>query len=154
MKNHPIITSIEVGSKFRYLWLKYVVGVSLGVHCARCLKGEYSQHINKDLKQSRDFSLDEAPALAYYLCGVASPYSWEKNFHLAFRYKKGSRIRIAEHGISVKIEDAERIDILPVDLDKINSPHKDNKRYVTCRNWQFAHQFKELFLKETPPLFP
>ncbi len=31
--------------RYRYLWLKYVVGFDPRYHCARCLVGEYSQLI-------------------------------------------------------------------------------------------------------------
>lgn len=142
---YPIIRGINVYSKFKYLWLKYVNDVNLNVHCARCLLGEYSENITKDLTSNQDIILNEHEAKAFYLCGVAAPSCWENNFHLAFIYKKGSIININEHGISICIQDAERIDIQPVDMDKCTSKHKDNKRYNTCRNWQFAHQFIEIF---------
>lgn len=143
--NYPVVNNIDINQKFNYLWLKYVNDVNLNVHCARCLKGEYSEMIFNELETGKDINLNEHEAKVYYLCGVAKPSCWDNNFHLAFVYKKDSTIEIEEHGISIKIQDAERIDIVPVDLEKSKSKHKYSKLYNTCRNWQFAHQFIDMF---------
>lgn len=144
MRN-PVIKQIKVNSKFKYLWLKYIYGVNLNLHCARCLLGAYCKDINIETESISNIKLDEYPAKAYYLCGVAKPTRWENNFHLAFIYKKGSTIEIDEHGIYVKIKDAKRIDIAQVDIEKSPNPHKYDKKYNTCRNWWFAHQFIDMF---------
>ena len=134
-----IIKKMEVERPFKYLWLKAVKYVDLSKHCARCLIGNYDNRINSDTKVVHDVELNDGDI--YYLCGVAFPYKWENNFHLAFRYKDGSNIEYSNNGITVKIKDAER---LPID-SKYNNPldkHIHNKAYYTCRNWQFANYFE------------
>ncbi len=41
-----VIEKLVLRRKYRYLWLKYVQGIDLGVHCARCLVGAYSKAVN------------------------------------------------------------------------------------------------------------
>ena len=134
-----IIKEITVNGNFKYLWLKTVKDVDLSQHCARCLIGDYDNRINNGTKEEHDIKLNDGDI--YYLCGVAFPYKWGNNFHLAFRYKDGSNIEYSNNGITVKIEDAER---LPID-SKYNNPldkHIHTKAYCTCRNWQFANYFE------------
>lgn len=143
IKMQPKILHIEQTRKFRYLWLKYVTGVNLDRHCARCLKGYYSDQISPRVSTRLDILLDEYQAEYFYLCGVSSPYRWENNFHLAFRYKAGSTIDVNEKGIHVKIVDAEKIDI--VRRDTYDHPMGDKPEYYSCRNWQFAQQISGEF---------
>lgn len=132
----PTILHIEQTRKFRYLWLKYITGVSLDRHCARCFRGYYSDQISARVLSRTDILLDEYQAKYFYLCGVSSPYRWEDNFHLAFRSKPGASIDVNEKGIRVKIADAERIDI--VRRETYDHPMGEKPEYYTCRNWQFA----------------
>lgn len=134
---HPVIESLEIHGRFNFLWLKYVTGVNLNLHCAKCLKGEYSSAINPAAGNVYGHILDEHEAHYYYLCGVSKPYKWANNFHLAFKYQPGSVIRVNRCGISVVIRDAEEIIIKPVPAD-FEHRYKDNPGYFTCRNWQFA----------------
>ena len=120
------IKEIKVNNKFRYLWLKYIMKTQLSVHCAQCLVGEYSEKINPNIGEKHKIQLDEAPAKAYYLCGVSSPYNWNKNFHLAFIEKEGETININENGIEIIIENAKRIPITQEDIDW-NYKHANKK---------------------------
>ena len=133
------IQTLTVTKPFRYLWLKSVVGVNLSVHCASCLKGEYYPGLNRHTKTANNIILDNG---IYYLCGVSTPYNWYNNFHLAFSYEPGSNIHFSEKGISVDILDAK---ILPISEKFIDSTHRfaNVKAYRTCRNWQFAHYYKQ-----------
>lgn len=54
---------------YKYLWLKYVTGTNLSVHCARCLLGEYEERIKAYMRSIYNLELRDAPV--YYLCGVA-----------------------------------------------------------------------------------
>lgn len=137
-----IINRMKVESKFMYLWLKYVNGVDLKVHCAKSLLGEYSKKISTSTKEiDEPIELNEAECKAYYLCGVSKPYNWSKNFHLAFKEKDGARISIERNGILIEIENAEEI---PISAEYINplDPNANKKAYYTCRNWQFAYMMK------------
>lgn len=132
--------NLQVTSKFKYLWLKYVTAVNLDVHCARCLVGEYSKAIKADIPNPQFLALNEHPANIFYLCGVASPYRWQNNFHLAFRAAEGETFQVNELGISVTVKNAERIPITGEAIAVVNHPKKHLADFNTCRNWQFANQ--------------
>lgn len=136
------IKELKVESPFRYLWLKYITGVNLSVHCAGCFKGVYSQKINPKITSVQNAELNECETNIFYLCGVANPYNWNKNFHLAFKTKEGSMIDYTSNGIHIIIENAEQ---LPISMDDINTSlkHADQKEYYTCRNWQFANYLRK-----------
>ena len=139
------IKNIEITKPFRYLWLKYINGVNLDVHCANSLLGFYSKKIDKKIGIYSDITLDEFEPKILYLCGVAFPFVWDNNFHLAFREKQGAIIKYSNNGISLEIENAE---ILPIDKSYIDLNHKKAKfkSYNTCRNWWFANYlFKNIF---------
>lgn len=138
----PIIEKIEVMSQFRYLWFKYVSGVNLDQHCAKCLLGEYSKKITHTMTSGADVTLDEEISEYYYLCGVSSPYRWSNNFHLAFKYSEGNSIEINRKGIYIKVMNAKEIVIKPISPDNIH-PKKSDRLFFTCRNWQFANMISE-----------
>ena len=133
------IKKISITGDFRYLWLKTVVDVDLNQHCAKCLIGEYDNRISEAKKKAEvlDMELEDQ---VYYLCGVANPFVWSNNFHLAFRPLDGSSIIYSTNGITIEIEGAER---LPISVDHIDTTHPKAKfkTYHTCRNYQFAHWF-------------
>lgn len=131
------IKKISITGDFRYLWLKTVVDVDLNQHCAKCLIGEYDKRMSAALKDATDLELEDQ---VYYLCGVAEPFVWSNNFHLAFRPCEGSTVVYENNGISIEIEGAER---LPISIDHIDTTHPKArfKTYHTCRNYQFAHWF-------------
>ena len=134
------IKHMNVNKPFKYLWLKKVEDIDLSVHCAKCLVGQYIDAINTKQKAYTDIELQDG---IYYLCGVALPYKWDNNFHLAFKYSKGSQITYDSNGISVVIQDAIQ---LPIDEKYIdtNNAKARFKTYRTCRNWQFAHYLNTL----------
>lgn len=129
------IVTLEVSAPFRYLWLKEVRGVDLSVHCAKCLLGTYSKAVSSRTEYVEDVPLKDC---VHYLCGVSKPYNWSKNFHLAFRPCEGSIVVYSSNGVSVVVQDAER---LPIDESWVDEsdPNSKKKPYRTCRNWQFAN---------------
>ena len=131
------IKKMSVTAKFRYLWLKNVTGVNLAQHCAKCLGGQYEKGIGGDTKEITDRTLDGE---IYYLCGVAVPYNWNNNFHLAFERCEGSTVEYESNGIAVLIENAKRLPVVP-DYIPADDPNAHKKAYSTCRNWQFAHYY-------------
>lgn len=133
------IMKMTVDSKFRYLWLKTVDRVLLSCHCAKCLVGEYDKNINNNVKHIENLKLDNK---VYYLCGVASPYKWENNFHLAFKPQEGSFINYSSNGITIQIKDAIQLPISEKYID-ISNKRACEKPFYSCRNWQFAHYFKK-----------
>ena len=139
-----IIKKLENNRNWMYLWGKYVTGVNLGFHCAKSLEGYYSKKIYKDKASESDIKLDEYNSNIFYLCGVSKPYKWNENFHLALRYKEGNNIVINRNGLYLEIENAEELPII-FDINKCNHKNKHNKNFATCRNWQFANIYKDLF---------
>lgn len=135
------IKEINVTGKFRYLWLKYINGIDLTNHCAKCLLGTYSKKISNTTVDANDLVLDESEAVVYYLCGVSTPYNWNKNFHLAFKEKEGSSVKVDYNGIEIELENAERILFSKDDIDLLD-PNANKEVYATCRNWQFAHHLR------------
>lgn len=108
--------------------------------------GSYSKKINKHRRIEKNIVLNECNSETFYLCGVAKPYKWEKNFHLALRYKKGSKITISKKGLNLEIENAEELPI-NFDITKCNHIKKFDKKYSTCRNWQFAYLYQDMIRK-------
>ena len=132
------IKSMTVTKPFKYLWLKSVRGVNLDQHCAKCINGQYDKRLGAHVRQLKDESLTEN---MYYLCGVALPFKWANNFHLAFRHKEGSVLTYESNGVAVVIENAERILFSEADIDW-TLPQSRNKAFSTCRNWQFANWYE------------
>lgn len=137
----------------KYLWMKYVHGASLGVHCAPCLKGPYSKafgaargseaFVNAVLGTGAGLTtrlpveLVEHPYRFLYLCGVSKPYVWDKNFHLAMRHAPGSILEVERQGVVIRVENVEEVII--VDRGTYDHPKANDRTFVTCRNWQFAY---------------
>ena len=138
-----LIEELIVKKKFQYIWLKSVRDVDLTKHCANCLIGQYDPRINKKTSVAYDLKLDDEDI--YYLCGVSEPYNWNNNFHLAFRYKKDSRIVEEKNGITVIIKDAERLPI----SSEYNDINIRDKAFTSCRNWQFANYFERVIKNDS-----
>lgn len=136
------IKKVQISAEFRYLWLKTVKGVDLTQHCAKCLIGEYDTRINATMKEAADIELQNE---VYYLCGVAYPFVWVKNFHLAFMPAEGQNLRYESNGIMIEIEGAAQ---LPISEDYVDYtyPKAYLKSYRTCRNYQFAHWYSKNIL--------
>lgn len=135
--------TLVVHEPFRYLWLKYVTGTNLNRHCAQCLKGEYSERIPTEPGIYRDIALDEQPAKILYLCGVSKPYNWNRNFHLPMIAAEGESFRHSHLWITVEVLNARPLPIETKAMHEIAHPKLGDRKYHTCRNWQFAN-FLEL----------
>lgn len=127
---------------FRYLWQKRVFGFNSGVHCAQCLRGSYEQRFGRDMPANEAISVDYPDGAILYFCGVATPYRWADNLHLAGRAVEGDQpepIEIELHtGDTLTVTGLRRIafdDAAAVRL----FPNKGRK-FLTCRNFQFAAQ--------------
>lgn len=136
------IKKISVTGKFKYLWLKYINGIDLTNHCAKCLLGTYSKKISNTTTEATELILDESEAVVYYLCGVSTPYNWHKNFHLAFKEKAGSSVKFNHNGVEIELENAERILFSQEDVNPTD-PNANKAVFATCRNWQFAHNLRK-----------
>ena len=146
-KNHtdmqyPTLELFRTTEDFRYLWLKYIEGFDLSNHCAKCFVGKYSQYFRiggAPVKHAVGLRLFESKARYYYLCGVTTPFRYEDNLHLAFRYEKGSQVVYNDGRTQIVIEDAVQIEIKALP-DYSLHPCGYLSQYNTCRNWRFAYQ--------------
>jgi hypothetical protein len=141
---HPTIT-VQHNGRWKYTWLKYVQGVNLDHHCIRSLQGPASKKVSTNVLvkgKVRDITatLDEAPANAYYLCGISDPYVWEHNVHVAFTYAEGQTFTVEARGMTVVVQDGERVAIYASAVPA-SDPHILDREYTTCRNYQFAHWY-------------
>lgn len=128
---------------FLYMWLKKVHGFDPSIHCAQCLKGSYFKEMNKHFQSGVDIELpDLAPGEIYYLCGVATPYKWARNFHLAFKAGNYEINGPLYTGAEFVVDDAE---IITFDDKAARELYPDKgPKFLTCRNFQFgAHHFKQ-----------
>ena len=138
-----IIEEFKTDASWKYFWGKYVTGVDLSVHCARCLLGEYESAFGAGTKRLHNLQL-KPKSKVFYMCGVSSPFVWEKNFHLAVMESKGGVVEVERNGVRVKIVDAKELPIV-FNADECTDYRKRFPRYATCRNWQFATLYRHLF---------
>lgn len=137
---YPTIRIFETRQRFRYLWAKYVTGINLNVHCARCLLGDYSKKVAPD-KCIINTVFDEHQSKYYYICGVSTPYVWANNFHVAFEFCPNNILDYDDGNTHIVIENARQIPIKSQDYR--SAKFGNNRSYTTCRNWQFAYQIKD-----------
>jgi hypothetical protein len=123
---------------FRHFWLKRVVGFYPGQHCAGCLKGSYVEGVvGVDMPAAIDLQFGAAAGELFYLCGVASPYQWARNAHLAFRAMPGSLARLTLfNGGLVTVANA--APVLFTDAQALEFYPGKGTAFLTCRNFQFG----------------
>ena len=125
---------------FMYFWGKHIKGFDNTKHCARCLKGGYDKVISKDMALNEPFDI-QFHAQAFYLCGVAKPYCWDNNFHLALVPGDETIIKKTYNGIIVLVEGVKEFKFSGVNA-VVKYPEY-GKEYITCRNFQFGVSFFE-----------
>lgn len=137
-----IVEQFKTDRRWMYFWGKYVRGVDLSVHCARCLLGDYEPAFKAATKSLENVPLRSGEKV-FYLCGVSTPYVWAENFHLAVIESIGDVVEVQRHGVYVKIRDAME---LPINFDysECTDSRKSIASYGTCRNWQFATIYGDL----------
>lgn len=123
---------------FRHFWMKRVVGFYPSQHCAGCLKGGYVEGVvGVDMPAAADLQFEATAGDLFYLCGVASPYQWANNAHLAFRATPGSLACLTlfngglvtvANAAPVRFSDAQAREFYP----------GKGRAFLTCRNFQFG----------------
>lgn len=132
---------MESTEQFQYLWLKKVEGFNDTVHCARCLIGEYSKAFGLKMAAGEAVLLPYEEGDILYFCGVAKPYKWDNNMHLA------GVIEIGHPAIELVLHTGHKMTVAGVRPIGINAesaerlyPHLP-KAFLTCRNFQFGVQY-------------
>lgn len=142
------ITKLNIKGNYRYLWLKYVNGINLNTHCAKSLLGDYSKLIKSSIKEYNDIVLNEYEDYKFiYLCGVSVPFNWEANIHTVLVDKKGSKAIYEDEYLYIEVEDAELLENT-FDITKCDHTKAKFKTYNTCRNWQYAYVYRDLFKED------
>lgn len=134
-----IATTTPLDKAFRYFWMKSVRGFSPSQHCARCLIGSYVKQVGLDAVPHAPLTIPGVAGDVFYLCGVAKPYKWANNFHLALRVAEGCEATEPLYcGGTVIASGFERI---PFDARVATERFPDlGAAYLTCRNFQFGAQ--------------
>lgn len=99
-------------------------------------------HLRVDREAKRQTILLPAasPPLAWYLCALPIPRSWERNAHLAAEHAPGQTWErdSLESGLGVRLQNARPIigwseNSIPADAEM-----RQARLYRTCRSWQFG----------------
>jgi hypothetical protein len=124
---------------FKFFWAKHVIGFDNTKHCARCLKGSYEKLISVSMPLNKYIEIPQTGD-ALYICGVASPYKWANNFHLALQDGDGIIERVLYNGIKLTAIGKElEFDAAPAFIKY----QRYGKEFTTCRNFQFGVWFYE-----------
>jgi len=124
----------------KYTWAKYVEFFDDTNHCAKCLKGRWPREINETMPANTDIHLPLAEGKPFYICGVAYPWNYHHNMHLAVIGKAGAEARLELYtGDELIVKDAERY-YFDEKAARELYPHK-TEEYLTCRCFQFGVQY-------------
>jgi hypothetical protein len=127
---------------WKYFWAKKVSGFNPDVHCARCLIGPYEKKISTRALVNVEVDLTGySVGDIVYVCGVASPYKWANNFHLAARvtegYDKGEyAVGSMASGDQFFLRGAAKIPFTAEAAERAFAGR--GKDFLTCRNFQFG----------------
>jgi hypothetical protein len=122
--------------------MKHVTGFDPAVHCARCLRGSYEKLVGTGMIMNEPIPLLVRAGAALYLCGVSTPYRWEKNLHVAVEPHEGSVVSVKSYaGDIITFHGAREIQFDDA-AARARFPDK-GEEFLTCRNFQFgAHHFQ------------
>jgi len=123
-----------------YTWAKYVDYFDDKNHCAKCLQGKWIKDINHRMETNKDIVLHLKEGKPFYICGVAYPWNYNNNMHLAVIGKEGAEARLELYtGDILIVRDAEQY----MFNDKKARELYPNlsEQYLTCRNFQFGAQY-------------
>ena len=135
-----ILSDRSVFQGWKYFWAKNVRGFDPSVHCARCLIGSYEKKIGTRAPVNTEVDLiNHNVGDLLYVCGVAQPYKWANNFHMACRVT-GSMQDVAADlmagGDAFIVRGAAKV---PFDAETAQRQFAGRgKDYLTCRNFQFG----------------
>lgn len=126
---------VEDPRGFKHLWLKSVVGFNPTCHCFHCLVGRREPRVFPRMAPGTTVPLDPSEAKFFYLCGVAYPWSWDNNLHLAVRVEPGSSTTaFAYNGCEFTVRGGVAVPIPALPDGFEGRP----KSFTTCRNFQFG----------------
>lgn len=127
---------------WKYFWAKNVKGFNSDLHCARCLVGSYIKPICTRAPVNTEVDLpNHSVGDLIYVCGVAQPYRWANNFHMACRVTGESGDVAAgpmAGGDTFMVRGATRVEFDASTAERSFAGR--GKDFLTCRNFQFGAQ--------------
>ena len=124
----------------KYTWAKYVDAFDDKNHCAKCLKGEWPRKINEKMLANQDLLLTLEEGKPFYICGVAYPWNYKNNMHLAVIGRKGAVAYLELYtGDKLVVTDAERYFFDETAARKLYPGYSED--FLTCRCFQFGAQY-------------
>jgi len=124
----------------KYTWAKYVEVFDDENHCAKCLKGKWPRVINENMAANVDIHLPLEEGKPFYICGVAYPWNYKNNMHLAVIGKEGAEARLELYtGDILIVKDAERYYFDDKVARELYPEYSEE--YLTCRCFQFGAQY-------------
>lgn len=135
---------------WRHFWGKKVVAFDDRFHCARCLVGSQERRVHTATPVNVDIPLPNLKAGdVFYICGVASPWEWANNLHLACRVVPeqntlftSSKTPVPNASVLSYVGDRVTVTgaiLLPFGDGIARRHYPDRDRgFLTCRNFQFG----------------
>lgn len=126
---------------YKFFWAMTVVDFDPTEHCQKCFIGTRLRTIKADMPVNQTFDLMIDEGTYVYFCGVSDPYIWSKNFHFACRVTQSASDRYELpmlNGQKMFLRGAGQVKFDERAAQKL-FPEKGRK-YLTCRNFQFAAQ--------------
>ena len=135
---------------WRHFWGKKVVAFDDRFHCARCLVGSQERRVHTATPVNVDIPLPNLKAGdVFYICGVATPWEWANNLHLACRVVSEQNTlftppKALAPKASVLSYVGDRVTVtgailLPFGDEIASKRYPDRDRsFLTCRNFQFG----------------
>lgn len=127
---------------FKYLWMKKVYDFNDQYHCAKCLVGPYIGGFHPKMLAEYKTTVRSPVGSILYFCGVAEPFDWKNNFHLAVQAVPKEEKCVGVHrmynGFQLVIENAAVI-LFDDQVARKMYPEK-SERFLSCRNFQFGAQ--------------
>ena len=138
-----MVMRLEIKKSCEFFWLRRIEAVDISQCCMKCFLGTSDNRVFGASKKAPtvieiEIGSDDNlfPPIAYYLCGLAKNWVYEKNTHVAFNPAAGEKVEIANAEISLLITGAKQIHFADY---KPKATGFFTQRQRDCRNWIFAN---------------
>lgn len=136
----PVRIEIESREKYGILWLAGIRHLNLTEHCLKTFGECDRPRVDRNLRRQTVLLSAGSPPIAWYLCALPIPWSWERNAHLAFEHAPGETWEgnALVPGLGVRLANARPIESWGEHSIPADAPLRQARLYRTCRNWQFG----------------
>jgi hypothetical protein len=136
----PVRVGINAAAPYAIMWLAGIRNINLEKHCLESFGKADRYPLNRRASRQSAVLAAENPPLAWYLCALPYPWEWSKNAHLAFEYAEGHHWEgpALVRDFQVTLDHARPITGWGEHSIPATARRRNQFRYRTCRNWQFA----------------